>query len=174
MALVIYAWLLARASLTTTSSVCSLLSVPSERINRDALDPCSSFLFCSSSGSPGFSVSPRPRGERSVTCFHTRFRVLEQMSSLQIWGVGLIWWSVWLSVAWGGTIISVLFQNVLVFMIRKIFRLVGQSCGSVRRIRNSETIVTGSQRAFYHYQDDSSPHSTAHYRRCRGRCPSLH
>jgi hypothetical protein len=174
LALVIYAWLLARASLTTTSSVCSLLSVPSERINRDALDLVHRSY-------PAHRLDPRdsqfhrvPEGKGPSPASNTRFRVLEQMSSLQIWGVGLIWWSVWLSVAWGGTIISVLFQNVLVFMIRKIFRLVGQSCGSVRRIRNSETIVTGSQRDFYHYQDDSSPHSTAHYRRCRGRCPSLH
>ena len=27
---------------------------------------------------------------------------------LQIWGVRLIWWSIWLSVAWGGTIIRVI------------------------------------------------------------------
>src|SRR5260221_11846255 len=80
-----------------------------EQFDRDAMD-----LVHPSC--PGHHLDPRdsqsyrvPKCKGSFSCFHTRVRVvLRQVSFLQVWGLRLIWWSIWLSVVWGGTIIRVI------------------------------------------------------------------
>jgi hypothetical protein len=49
-----------------------------------------------------------PEGRGSLPAIHTGFRVMwvNVFVFLQIWGVRLIWWSIWFSVAWGGMIMS--------------------------------------------------------------------
>jgi hypothetical protein len=85
-------------------SVCSLLPISSERINRDTMGfvhrPCI-----------GHHLDPRdsrphgvPERRGSILAFVQASRKYLNFF-LQIWGVRLIWWSIWLSVAWGGTII---------------------------------------------------------------------
>ena len=96
---------------------------------------------------PGIiGLTASPRGEVRFP-FHSGLMVIWINLSLfmQIWGVRLIWWSIWLSVVWGGEPFH--YGSRLISL--KLCRLVGLPCGSVCLIQYYEGIETVSQRDCY-------------------------